>query len=1243
MIARRAGLVLIGLGAAALVLAVALALWLARSSGGRDWLLARVVASLPAGSELSWQRIDGSLSGPLDVRGLRYVQPDGLRIEAGRVRIDHSVWPLLSGRWQVRRLQVDDARLVLARDEPFEWPRWPEVLPALDLPFELAVAQLQVRRLQVASATGPLLAISRADGAVTIGPGRLSATQLSVASDRGHLQLELDYRPRDNYRTTLDARLRFPALAGQPAASARAIGKGDLDDFVLGIDGAAPAPLRANLRLRDGRGAPRWSLDAASTRLLPALLGLAPEEPAYAFDLHVRGRGGHAGLAGRVSRDGRELRIAKSSLRATATGLRFAPLAVTLDEGPLALAGELDFGQAQPRFDLRLHSPGLRLGAASAVGAATPATLARGEVRAVGQWRAWRLTGDASIRRGDEQARVQLEGRGDAGQLTVSRLLATMPSGELRGSGRLRWSPTWLGSADLRLAGFDPGYFVPDFPGALDGAIALRAERPAGQDWRGSLQVSDLRGQLRKRPLQGEAQLDWQAGVGDGRIELRLGDSRIAASGRFGDQLDLQARFEPLDLADLWPDAGGRLQGRVAVRGPRQAPALEASLVGARLRWGSYQADRLDLQGRLPATGAGGRLDARAEGLRLAGQAFDRANLALTGSAAAFQARGALAGAPGELSFEGNASGRGERWQGRLAALRLAPRHGAAWRLGGPAGFRWQAGQLRFERACLSADAGVGQVCAQFDGDRATVSGRALALALVEPWLGDAVAGVRSFGSLDLDGHLVRDGATWNGALDLRSERGGLRLSGEEARTLFEFTALQLRLQVRQSRFDLELGARLGDGGTIAGTARGGLAAEAPLQGELRLDLRDLTWMELLSPDLAAPTGRIAGRVLIGGSLAAPQLGGEARLAPFGAELPALGVVLREGDFQLRGAADGQARISGQVRSGRGVLRVDGQLNLRDRSSPLELTLRGEDITVVDTPDLEATMSPELSLRHVQGNLQIRGVVVVPSARIDLERLDSGIAPSTDVVVLDPRAQDLRTGLLVDTDLELRLGEDVRLRGFGLDGELGGRLRVRDPPGREALVTGTLEVGGRYTAYGRPLQIKRGRLSYLNAPIDDPVLDVLAEHEFEQATIGVRVRGSALAPETSITSSPPMATSEALSWLLLGRPLQTASSSETQRISASAIALGAGSSLLAQRLGARLGLDSASITESRTLGSTLMVGKQVSPRLFVSYGLSLVGTGQVVMLKYLLTRGLDVALESGSVETAASINWRKEK
>ena len=57
----------------------------------------------------------------------------------------------------------------------------------------------------------------------------------------------------------------------------------------------------------------------------------------------------------------------------------------------------------------------------------------------------------------------------------------------------------------------------------------------------------------------------------------------------------------------------------------------------------------------------------------------------------------------------------------------------------------------------------------------------------------------------------------------------------------------------------------------------------------------------------------------------------------------------------------------------------------------------------------------------------------------------------------------------------------------------------------------------------------------------------------------------------------------------------------------------------------------------------LGVGKHLSPRLYVGYGVSLLGTGQVVMLKYLLRKGFDVQIESSTLENRASLNWRKEK
>jgi len=108
--------------------------------------------------------------------------------------------------------------------------------------------------------------------------------------------------------------------------------------------------------------------------------------------------------------------------------------------------------------------------------------------------------------------------------------------------------------------------------------------------------------------------------------------------------------------------------------------------------------------------------------------------------------------------------------------------------------------------------------------------------------------------------------------------------------------------------------------------------------------------------------------------------------------------------------------------------------------------------------------------------------------------------------------------------------------------------------------------------------------------------------------------------------------------------LSSLTGAEAGQLGAAKSALNAGTGLLAAELGARIGLDDAGVTESRALGAdVLTVGKYLSPKLYVGYGVSLLGTGQVLMLKYLLRKGFDIQIESSTVENRASVNWRKEK
>ena len=109
------------------------------------------------------------------------------------------------------------------------------------------------------------------------------------------------------------------------------------------------------------------------------------------------------------------------------------------------------------------------------------------------------------------------------------------------------------------------------------------------------------------------------------------------------------------------------------------------------------------------------------------------------------------------------------------------------------------------------------------------------------------------------------------------------------------------------------------------------------------------------------------------------------------------------------------------------------------------------------------------------------------------------------------------------------------------------------------------------------------------------------------------------------------------------RPTEPPASPKRSKEPAATAALSAGN-LLASQLGAKIGLDDAGVSESRALGGSVVgIGKYLSPRLYVSYGVSLLGTGQVLTLKYLLRKGFDIEIETSTIEHRGSVNWRKER
>ena len=169
------------------------------------------------------------------------------------------------------------------------------------------------------------------------------------------------------------------------------------------------------------------------------------------------------------------------------------------------------------------------------------------------------------------------------------------------------------------------------------------------------------------------------------------------------------------------------------------------------------------------------------------------------------------------------------------------------------------------------------------------------------------------------------------------------------------------------------------------------------------------------------------------------------------------------------------------------------------------------------------------------------------------------------------------------------LGDDVHYNGLNLDTRVTGGLRLDADVNRSATASGTLALAGSYNAYGQKLQLERGLLLF-NGPLDNPGLDVRAARTIETTVntaepirVGVELTGTLKAPRTRVISTPAMSEADALSYLLLGRPLTNAAGSETATLQTAALAMGLQQALPGmQRIGHTLGLDELSLQTTDT-------------------------------------------------------------
>jgi translocation and assembly module TamB len=376
----------------------------------------------------------------------------------------------------------------------------------------------------------------------------------------------------------------------------------------------------------------------------------------------------------------------------------------------------------------------------------------------------------------------------------------------------------------------------------------------------------------------------------------------------------------------------------------------------------------------------------------------------------------------------------------------------------------------------------------------------------------------------------------------------------------------------------------------------------------------------------------------IAGRLRAPRLAGHARLEDGKLDFYQANLRLRDlrADLSLD---DTSLAIEAEGKAGEGTMQVDGKLGWRSRQLHGEMTLRGENLLLADVPEARVNASPDLRFVIGDGRASVTGRVVVPSARIAPADTAGAVLASADEQVVSPDDMEGPGKLLVTTDVSVTLEDKVAVRAYGLRGNVKGTVRMQSAPREGTVASGELEVvDGVYKAYGRELEVERGRLLFTGGPVSDPGVDLRATRDLPGYEVGVIARGPLRRPQLTLFSEPSLPQYQIASMLIVGR---TSIQGDGEGEFDSSDVTEGGGAFLAGQLGKYVGLDEVGVTQDADTGTELVIGKYLTPRLFVSYGISLVEEINTLKLRYTLDDRWTLSAESG-IESAADVEYRIE-
>jgi translocation and assembly module TamB len=717
-----------------------------------------------------------------------------------------------------------------------------------------------------------------------------------------------------------------------------------------------------------------------------------------------------------------------------------------------------------------------------------------------------------------------------------------------------------------------------------------------------------------------------RAGLGGTNLEL---DGHLDS--RTDRPMDLRFALSTRDLSLLASGSRGVIRASGRLSGTLAEPAIVGTAHGSGIDYQGVKLEGLDADVNFNpgARREESKVDVHLRNLTLAGRTAQSVSLALHGPPSNYSVH--LAAAATGLSMSATANGPYERgvFTGQLTALTITGSQQLKLSLELPVGLTVSPNRVLVEWMCLVGTPA--SMCA--DGTwtpaewAATVMTNGLPLHALTAGTTPAINYRGTVSALAR----LSGGANKPLTGTLRAQLANAAIDHQLASHKTEHTRLGSgTITASATLTQLSVQADLGEGGI--GTMHGELEVQRtgaswrdmPVSGQLHAQTKELDLVTLYVPDIDRAAGGLDADIRVSGTLGAPTLAGGVRVTDGEIDVYQVNLSLRQIALQARLSDDG-IDFDGSAHAGTGAVAANGHLEWRKLLPYGKFRLEGSNLRVVDVPEAQIDASPNLDFTVTGRKIEVTGTVTIPYAKIQPKDITQAVRASPDEVIVGSEPEDMSTHFEVLSTITLTLGDKVNIDALGLTARLTGSVTIRN--GYDPITRGTGELSvaqGQYTAYARKLDIQRGRLIFSGGAITDPGIDVRAQKQFPDVTAGVNVRGTLLQPHISFFSDPPLPQTQIASLILAGGSLESAQN-------AGNAALGQGAAILAAQLGSHVGIPDVSLeTDPLANETSLVLGRYLSPRLYVSYGVSLTEQLNVFKMRYTLGDHWTIRTEAGT-------------